>query len=225
VTRLQPVWETIRRETEKLIEDSGVNLLATFDSLEDALDRESIFDRVMTAMNSSREKNRVEILDYRPVYDRWFKELNEEWLREYFRVEPEDDRILGDPGGTIIRKGGDIFFASWRGRIVGTAALLPAGDGDLELAKMGVSAETRGRGIGRILAEEAIRRARARGVPALELLTSPLLDAACALYRSLGFVTVEKTGEEAIRYERETIRMRLPLTGEPDIDPPPEPEP
>ena len=215
MTRLKPAWEKIRIETEGLIAESETDLLAALDALEDALDRENIFDRVMTAMNRSNihtgEADDVKIVDYQPEYDDVFRRLNTEWLEEYFAVEPEDEAVLKDPYTSIISRGGDIFFARWRDRIVGTVALLPAGDGAFELAKMGVTAEVRGKGIGRILGHEAISRARSRGAPALELLTNPLLHAACALYRSLGFVEVEKTGEEAGRYERETIRMKLSL--------------
>jgi ribosomal-protein-alanine N-acetyltransferase len=64
---------------------------------------------------------------------------------------------------------------------------------------MMVAASHRRRGIGRRLMETALDWARARGLEKLSLLVFPHNDAAIALYRSFGFVEVE-------RFERDVTR-------------------
>jgi putative acetyltransferase len=74
--------------------------------------------------------------------------------------------------------------------VVGTIGLLPVGDGVIELRKMYLQRSARGGGMGRRLVQRAIDRARAVGYQRLELETAAVLEAAVALYRSMGFQTV-----------------------------------
>ena len=50
-----------------------------------------------------------------------------------------------------------------------------------------VHPEQRGQGLGRVLTEECVRRAQRDGCAAIALHTSPIMAAALALYRRLGF--------------------------------------
>ncbi len=56
------------------------------------------------------------------------------------------------------------------------------------LRMVGVDPEAQGRGIGRALVEDVIRRVRAAGKRTLGLRTMPQLEKAQRLYRSLGFL-------------------------------------
>ena len=53
---------------------------------------------------------------------------------------------------------------------------------------LAVHPDARGRGIGRLLTEECIRRARAAGVTAVGLHTTVLMSVARAMYERMGFV-------------------------------------
>ena len=55
---------------------------------------------------------------------------------------------------------------------------------------LAVHPEARGRGIGRLLTEECIRRARATGAAAVGLHTTHLMNVARAMYERMGFVRV-----------------------------------
>ena len=55
---------------------------------------------------------------------------------------------------------------------------------------LAVHPDARGRGIGRLLAEECIRRARASGRDAVGLHTTQLMNVARAMYERIGFVRV-----------------------------------
>ena len=113
----------------------------------------------------------IEIIEFQPRYARHFRDLNYEWLEEYFEIEPFDRIILNDPQKQIIRRGGFVFFARTGDEIVGTCALLKHAEKKFELAKMGVTAAHRSRGVGRQLALVAIEKARLMGADTLVLAT------------------------------------------------------
>ncbi|RKS80037.1 acetyltransferase (GNAT) family protein [Motilibacter peucedani] len=140
-----------------------------------------------------------------------FRTLNEEWIRRYFTVEPEDERQLGDPFGVIVEPGGEVLMAEVDGEVVGCVALRPAGDGDYELSKMSVSPSMRGGGIGRRILTAAVDRARELGATSLFLGSSTQLGPAVHLYESVGF---EHVPPESVHmpYARASVFMRMPLS-------------
>lgn len=208
VADLEPVWEVIRRCTQELIDESGVDLLAALDRVEGSLERRSMVERIGDSIPRLRTTS-FEIVDYRPAYRKWFERLNREWLERDFAVEPGDAKLLADPSGRILRKGGCILFAVADGSPVGTAALLRIDANKFELTKMAVAQAQRRRGIGRALAEAAVARALSLGARTILLHTSPELKPAIRLYRSLGFRRDRSRRFGEIPYARKTIRMVL----------------
>jgi GNAT superfamily N-acetyltransferase len=116
--------------------------------------------------------------------------------------------MLDDPDSEIIERGGHIFVAVDDDHVVGVCSLVPASIGSFQLAKMAVSPEARGRGIGRLLGNAAIDRARNVGASTVELYSNTVLAPAIRLYESLGFVEVPLEGAEHVR---SNIRMVLKL--------------
>ncbi|MDQ8044347.1 MAG: GNAT family N-acetyltransferase [Patulibacter sp.] len=139
-----------------------------------------------------------------------FRTLNEQWVREYFTLEDEDRRQLGDPVGAYIEPGGEILIARAEGRAVGCVAIVPDGSGAWELSKMAVSPELRGQGLGRRILAAAIATARERGATSMFLGSSKRLANAVHLYEALGF---EHVPPESIHmpYDRADVFMRLEL--------------
>ena len=153
----------------------------------------------------------VEIVEFHSRYAHYFRDLNYEWLEEYFTVEPYDRIVLNNPQREIIEKGGYVYFAQMNDRIVGTCALLKHTEMKYELAKMGVTKEFRGRGIGRQLVHACIDKVRQSGADTLVLATSRLLPRANQLYQSLGFQEFSLSEIGPLPYKRETIVMALKL--------------
>jgi ribosomal protein S18 acetylase RimI-like enzyme len=153
----------------------------------------------------------VEVLAYQPTYKSYFKTLNEAWIRKYFRLEEEDQRMLNDPEGEILAKGGFVFFARLDGEIVGTCGLVKNPDNTFELVKMGVDENAQGKKVGYRLAEAAIAKAQEEGADQVVLYSATLLKPAIGLYHKLGFQEVPLAD---CHFDRCDIKMALSLSKE-----------
>jgi ribosomal protein S18 acetylase RimI-like enzyme len=148
--------------------------------------------------------NTVEIIPFSIDLKEPIKTLNLEWLNKYFKVEPKDEKILSDPQGEIIDKGGMIFYAKYANEIVGTVSLLKIDQTTFELSKMAVSDGNQGLGIGKKLMVHCLAEAKQKGIKKLILYSNKSLASAIHLYGSFGFVEIPL--EEGI-YERANIKM------------------
>ena len=151
----------------------------------------------------------VTIREFEPGDEIAFRELNEEWITRYFRMEAKDRESLYDSHAHILAPGGRIFFAAIDGRRVGCCALVPCGDGDFEVAKMAVTAECQGGGIGRKLLTAVVESARHSGIRRLHLETNHILTPAIRLYESIGFRHVTPTVPSP--YARADVFMEMLL--------------
>lgn len=129
----------------------------------------------------------MDIVEFEPGHAEAFHRLNEAWITKYFALEPKDLEVLTDPEGKIIAKGGRIFMALKDGAPVGCVALLKMDDGGYEVAKMTVSEDLRGSGLGRLLMQRCIDAGAELGATRLYLETNSSLGPALGLYRAMGF--------------------------------------
>lgn len=130
------------------------------------------------------------IVTFDPALREEFKRLNVAWLERYFRVEPIDERVLGNPEQEILAAGGEILFALLEGEVVGTVGLKLEDEQSLELTKMAVDERWQGRGFGQALLETAIDLTRRRGMRRVVLYSQRSLKPAIALYYKNGFVDI-----------------------------------
>jgi GNAT superfamily N-acetyltransferase len=152
----------------------------------------------------------IKIIDFKVEYAQNFYDLNVEWLKTYFYVEPFDEDVLSQPNKYIIDKGGYIFFAMKADNVVGTVALMPTEtNGILELTKMAVLPEERGQKIGQLLLQHCIDFATAQNIKGLMLYSNTKLANAIYLYRKYGFK--ELVLEKDNPYDRADIKMYFPL--------------
>lgn len=204
IRRSQPLWAALDAAVKEAIAESGTDILAGITGLEASLDRKSLYLRTQEKLAAGQPAPfTIEPFDVK--YRRAFYDLNVEWLKTWFVVEPIDEKVLSDPEGQILAKGGEIFFAVQDGRAIGTVAMKPAGDGVFELTKLGVDPTARGGGMGRALCEEVIRRFEARGGSLLFLETNTVLKPAIRLYEKLNFVMKEPPAPSP--YERANYYM------------------
>ena len=153
----------------------------------------------------------MQIVEYRPELAAAFKALNEAWITRYFALEAKDHKVLDDPQGAIIDRGGRILFLIEADVVVGCCALLAMADGGFEVAKMAVAEPYKGKGLGRALMDACVERAKAAGAPRLYLETNSALAPALALYRSFGFRELNGMSRGASDYARVDVWMELVL--------------
>ncbi len=155
--------------------------------------------------------NPIVIVPYSDTYAADFRSLNEEWIVKYFKMEEMDRVSLNHPKEYILDKGGYIAVALLNSTPVGVCALIPSVHEayDFELAKMGVSPKVQGRGIGKLLGQHMVEKAKAMGAKKLYLESNRILKPALHLYQKLGFREVVGATSP---YERSDIQMELVLS-------------
>ncbi len=150
----------------------------------------------------------TEIVIFEPKYAIAFKELNEAWITQYFEMEDSDRKMLDDPQGYIIDKGGAILIALLNEKPVGTCALIKMKDNVYELAKMAVSPEAQGNQIGYKIGLATIEKAKELKAKKVYLETNSSLKPAISLYYKLGFKDVEGYDSP---YNRCNVQMEIEI--------------
>lgn len=118
----------------------------------------------------------------RAEWDAYFEEVRD----AASRFEVSEQMIAEDDGRLI----GSVTFYSPGREAEYPSATLPWPKDWAGIRLLGVPPEARGKGIGRLLTDECIRRARAQGAVAVGLHTTFLMEVARAMYERMGFVRV-----------------------------------
>ncbi|HZA99346.1 MAG TPA: GNAT family N-acetyltransferase [Gemmatimonadales bacterium] len=151
----------------------------------------------------------ITVVPYREEFRAAFEQLNREWIEQYFELEEADRELFSDPEGTILTRGGQIFFVLAGSDVVGTCAVLRHGADVCEIAKMAVAPQARRRGLGDLLMEVAVQYGRESGARRLIIVSNTVLEPAIRLYRKHGFIPVPLSADD--RYQRANIRLEREL--------------
>jgi DNA-binding MarR family transcriptional regulator/N-acetylglutamate synthase-like GNAT family acetyltransferase len=203
--KMQPQLGDVTSAIEKTMAETNHDLWKAIAEWELLLEQKSLLRRVHEE-KKMRESSQVEIVDFKPGWQPAFRQLNEEWITKYFRMEESDHKALDHPQKYILDKGGHIYMALYKGDPVATCAIVPMDDGGFELAKMAVSPRAQGLGIGYLIGKACIEKARALGAPRVYLESNTALKPAINLYHKLGF---RKAAGPPSPYERCNIQMEL----------------
>ena len=168
-----------------------------------------LLGRIAMPEGSRVEQQTAEIVVFQDRHADEFARLNREWLDAFGLFEDADAKHLYSPRTCILDCGGEILIAERNGRVVGTCAVVPLSGKVFELAKLAVSGECRGEGLGRRLVERALACARDRGAACVVLLSSSKLGPALKLYESLGFRHRPMPSDQP--YETADVYMELEL--------------
>ncbi|MBW4657700.1 MAG: bifunctional helix-turn-helix transcriptional regulator/GNAT family N-acetyltransferase [Drouetiella hepatica Uher 2000/2452] len=211
VPQLEKQYVDVAQAVEELLSETQHDLWKAIEAIEFLLTNQSFFDRVQ-AVRKARERQHIEIIDYSPEFHDDFKRLNYEWIEKYFKLEEFDYQSLDHPDERILQPGGHIYMAvdnsEMSSEVVGTCALIKIDNDTYELAKMVVAERVRGKGIGWLLGQAAISKARDLGAKVICLESNTVLEPAINLYQKLGF---RRVVGHASPYERCNIQMELSL--------------
>lgn len=194
---------------ERMINQSRNDLWKAIEEWEELLSEKSLLQRVKEE-KQLRESKAIQIIPYTSAYQPVFYALNEEWITSHWRMEDADYKALNHPKEYILDKGGFIFVALYEGQPVGVCALCKMDDAtyDYELAKLAVSSEAQGKGIGVLLCRAVIGKAKELGARNVFVESNTMLESAIHIYRKLGFKELK---EYHPAYERGNIQMELSL--------------
>ena len=197
------MWPRVEAAARDLLRGTSGRLLDDVSALEDLLAERSLLERYTDRS--------LRILEYSDDLATAFLESNELWIRDMFTLEAHDRHVLEHPRETIIDPGGHILFVQeLDGPVLGTCALQHDDEGLVELTKMGVIPESRGKGAGEFLLRAALERVRELGLEdRLYLLTNARCEAAIHLYEKVGFQhDADILARFRKRYERADVAMR-----------------
>ena len=197
------VWPQVEGAVRALCDEINLPLMSALDALEAALDREPLHQRARHTVAGLR------IREFSDALAPAFRDINAQWIRAMFVLEPTDREVLENPRDRIVDPGGDILFVEADGLgVVGTCALQKTGPNQFELTKMGVLESARGKKAGEVLLHAAIERAADLGAERLYLLTNSQCASAIHLYEKAGFVhNAGIMTEFGARYERCNVAM------------------
>lgn len=200
----EKVWNSGMAAYKKMLPD--VDVMHMLDVLETRVAERGFRERALEQLEKYRA---VEIVDYDRRYDPDFARLNYEWIERAFSIEEHDREQLDHPHEHIILPGGHIFFARVNGEMVGTAALIEMNGDEFELAKMSVSPDLRGYGIGDRLLEASIEYSKKAGKKRIILETNSKQFQAIKMYHKWGFYDIPLDPNS--QFARADVRMQMDL--------------
>lgn len=200
-------YKDVADAVENLMSETTCDLWRAIEEVELLLAEKSFFTRVRE-LQKTRERSHVELIEYSQEFQADFKRLNCEWIEAYFELEEADYHALDNPHERIIQAGGHIYLARYQDEIVGTCALIKKDEETYELAKMAVTERARGKGVGWLLGQTSISKARELGAKVVYLESNAVLEPAVQLYKKLGFREI--VGQSS-PYKRCNIQMELRL--------------
>ncbi len=207
------MWPHVRRAAQALCEGPDTDILSWITRLEEGLQARPIHVRIQDETAAASGLPALRLVEYDDRLASEFDAITREWVSDMFTLEANDIKIIENPKGMILDRGGEILFVEAGSLgIVGTCALMPVDGSSFELTKMGVRASARGLKAGEFLLARVLERARQMPIGELFLLTNTKCAAAVHLYEKAGFVhdadIMERYGK---RYARCNVAMSFDL--------------
>lgn len=183
----EPCLQQIKREVDRLSSQCDGDFLSSFEQFERIAFARGVKQAVVEAMGKGVEE--LKIITWDAQFKSRFHDLNMDWLQRFFptQIEDKDILVLTHPESEVLGRGGQLWFAQKGNQIVGTCALVPRKNGEVEMIKLAVDSDHQGEGIGKQLTLKVIEESRRMKVERLSLETSSRLKPALALYSRLGF--------------------------------------
>lgn len=147
----------------------------------------------------------MEVISYQEKYKQDFVGLNLVWIKKYFKVEPQDIKMLNDIED-FLANGAAVYFAIEHDKAIATCMVVPR-DGQIwEICKLATDEHYMGKGAGSAVLKACMDYAKEHGANKLMIVSNSILSAAMHLYSKVGFKEVPIDNME---YERVNIQLEL----------------
>lgn len=147
----------------------------------------------------------MEVISYQEKYKKDFAELNLVWIKKYFKVEPQDVKMLNDIED-FLANGAAVYFVVEQDKAIATCMVVPR-DGQIwEICKLAADEHYMGKGAGSAVLKACMDYAKEHGASKLMIVSNSILSAAMHLYSKVGFKEVPIDNME---YERVNIQLEL----------------
>lgn len=145
----------------------------------------------------------MEIISYQKKFKKDFAELNLVWIKKYFKVEPEDVKML-DNVEDLLANGAAVYFAVEQDKAIATCMVVPRNGQIWEICKLATDEHYMGKGAGSAVLKACMDYAKEHGANKLMIVSNSILSAAMHLYSKVGFKEVPIDNME---YERVNIQL------------------
>lgn len=119
--------------------------------------------------------------------------MKERWGDAY---DPAFNSDLADITGNYVDRGAEVVVVEREGAVIATGTLIPDVDATGRIVRMAVARSQRRRGLGRLVVNELVRRAKAHSMGEVRVLTDTPWTSAVELYLSTGFIKVADDGRD-----------------------------
>ena len=161
-------------------------------------------------VQSIRKRIIMKVVPYSPKYKNDFIEMNKAWISEMFKMEPEDERELGNIE-PYIEKGGQIFFSlNEKEEVTACCMIAPRDDGDWEIMKFAARGMYTGTGAGSACLKACIDYAKKLHLPKIIVFSNRKCTHALSLYRKYGFKEIP-VDKKRFPFERADIAFEMML--------------
>ncbi|HXB42041.1 MAG TPA: bifunctional helix-turn-helix transcriptional regulator/GNAT family N-acetyltransferase [Bacteroidia bacterium] len=206
--KLNPVWQSISKTLEQLLTSGHPDFINIINRIEKEIERKPLSERIKDIESYSP----VSIVDYKPLFKKYFFELAGNWLQDVLngKLEKEDEFSLKNPDKAYLDEGGFVFFAVNKNKVAGCVALKRLSENKFEFCKLYINPELRRAGIATKLIERCISRCKENNAAELWLQTTNAMQEAHRLYYKLGFAESKAPKEMHVLKRTQKI-MQLKL--------------
>ena len=163
VQQLKPIWEATQDATTQWIFEQAPEFMIYLNSLEDSLNQRSYHDRIMDKIKENAAKNIIiKTFKKLPEEEKQIMQFYTDWQQSY-QVIPELGNTLNNIRATIIKQGGQVFFAYEQDECVGLCVLKRLSYDIAQLLFIYVVPSARRRHVGSVLMESAVSFAKEIG--------------------------------------------------------------
>src|SRR5882724_2265132 len=103
--KIQDQYTDVNKAIEDLSAATRNDLWKAIEEWEFLLEQKTLLRRVQE-LKKQREGSKIKIVAWQPKYQKAFKELNEQWITTWFKMEEEDHKALDNARSYFLDKGG-----------------------------------------------------------------------------------------------------------------------